>query len=73
MANQTLDCKGLACPQPILKVQAAVIKMQPKDTLDVYADCKSFPDDIKNWCTRTKKVLVFCADKGGWFHSQVVV
>ena len=73
MATQTIDCKGMACPQPVLKAQIAAAKMQPKDTLEVFADCKTFPDDIRSWCMRVGKALVFCADKGGVWHAQVIV
>ncbi|MBC8415995.1 MAG: sulfurtransferase TusA family protein, partial [Candidatus Cloacimonetes bacterium] len=53
MAVKTLDCLGLKCPQPILKVVALVPTMEAGDILEVKADCPSFPVDIKAWCGRT--------------------
>jgi len=72
MATYTLDTLGLKCPQPILKVAVKVKEIQPGDMLEVLADCPSFPDDIKAWCTRTNKTLLVCADEGdGKFKAQI--
>ncbi|HOK39589.1 MAG TPA: sulfurtransferase TusA family protein [bacterium] len=71
MATHTLDCKGLACPQPVLKVSIQANKMAPGDVLDVYADCSTFPDDIKSWCSRMGKTLVFCNNEAGVWHAQI--
>ena len=65
MANQTLDCKGLKCPQPALKVQMLSMKMQPGEILEVVADCSTFEKDIRDFCTRCKKVLLYVKDEGG--------
>jgi len=65
MATYTLDVLGLKCPQPVLKVAAKAKELKPGDILEVIADCHSFPNDIKAWCERTGKTLLFCADEGG--------
>jgi tRNA 2-thiouridine synthesizing protein A len=65
MATHQLDTLGLKCPQPILKVAAKAKDIQPGDMLEVLADCHSFPDDIKAWCTKTNRTLLVCADEGG--------
>ena len=35
-------------------------------SLEVHADCSSFPDDIKKWCKDNGKVLISCIDQGGY-------
>jgi tRNA 2-thiouridine synthesizing protein A len=65
MANQTLDCKGMKCPQPALKVHMLSMKMQPGELLEVVADCATFEKDIRDFCTRCKKVLLWVKDEGG--------
>ncbi len=72
MAVKTLDALGLKCPQPILKVAAFVPQMQSGDILEVLADCPSFPNDIKAWCQKTGKTLLFCMDEGGGKHKAQI-
>ncbi|MFP3975324.1 MAG: sulfurtransferase TusA family protein [Dehalococcoidia bacterium] len=72
MAVQTLDALGLKCPQPVLKVQTTAKDLSPGDTLEVLADCPSFPKDIEAWCSKTKRTLLFCTDEGGGkFKAQI--
>jgi len=72
MASKTLDCVGLKCPQPILKVAAEARNLQPGDSLEIVADCHSFPNDVKAWAEKTGKTLLFCTDDGnGVFTAQI--
>jgi len=72
MATKTLNCSGMKCPQPILKVIAEARNMQAGDILEVTADCHSFPDDVKAWSGKTGKTLLFCNDDGaGKFTVQI--
>jgi tRNA 2-thiouridine synthesizing protein A len=72
MATQMLDALGLKCPQPILKIAVKAKEMQDGDMLEVTADCPSFPDDIKAWCDRMGKVLLFCStDAEGKHKAQI--
>lgn len=65
MAVQVLDAKGLRCPQPTLKITTMGVKLNPGDVLEVIADCPSFAEDVKEWCNRSKKVLLWIRDEGG--------
>jgi len=65
MALRTLDVLGLKCPQPILKLATMAKEIPPGDTVEVLADCESFPKDIVAWCDKTKRTLLFCVDEGG--------
>jgi TusA-related sulfurtransferase len=64
MATQTLDCVGMKCPQPTLKVSILATKMKPGDVLEVVADCSTFENDVREWCTRSKKTLLWVKDEG---------
>lgn len=72
MATFTLDTLGLKCPQPILKVAVKAKELNPGDILEVLADCHSFPEDIKNWCQKTKRNLLFISDEGGGKHKAQI-
>ena len=72
MANQTLDAKGLKCPQPALKVQMLSMKMKAGEMLEVVADCATFEKDMRDFCARTKKVLLWIKDEpGGGKRCQI--
>jgi tRNA 2-thiouridine synthesizing protein A len=72
MAVRTLDALGLKCPQPILKVATMAREVPTGDILEVLADCESFPNDVKAWCTKTKRALLFCKDEGdGKFRAEI--
>ncbi|MCD4702120.1 MAG: sulfurtransferase TusA family protein [Candidatus Aegiribacteria sp.] len=72
MASIILDALGMKCPQPILKIAIKAKELQPGDMLEVLADCPSFPVDIKAWCERTGKTLLFCATEGDGKHKAQI-
>ena len=63
MAVIVLDTMGLKCPQPVLKIAAKSPDMQPGDILEVIGDCPTFERDIRAWCKRLKKTLLFIRDE----------
>ena len=72
MTLHTLDVLGLKCPQPVLKLAAMAKEIPAGDTVEVLADCESFPKDIIAWCDKTKKTLLFCVDEGGGKHKAQI-
>lgn len=64
MAVQLLDARGLKCPQPTLKMTVMALKMKPGDVLEVTADCPSFDQDVRSWCLRSKKIMLWMKDDG---------
>lgn len=71
MATTVFDAKGLKCPQPTLKVTIMATKMKAGDILEVVADCPTFEDDVRGWCTRAKKVLLWIREEGGAKRCQI--
>lgn len=55
---KVLDCCGLQCPGPIMKVHEAVGAMKENDILKVTATDMGFAADIDSWCRRTGNTLV---------------
>ncbi len=72
MATYTLDTLGLKCPQPILKMAIKAKELKEGDVIEVLADCPSFPNDIKAWCEKTKKTLLYISDEGGGKHKAQI-
>jgi len=64
MAIIILDCLGLKCPQPILKIASTVPELKEGDVLEVSADCPTFEKDVRLWCERMKKVLLWVKKEG---------
>jgi tRNA 2-thiouridine synthesizing protein A len=64
MAVISLDTTGLRCPQPVLKIAAKSPDMRSGDVLEVIGDCPTFERDVRAWCKRLKKPLLFMKDLG---------
>ena len=65
MALVNLDTAGMKCPQPVLKIAAKSPEMNTGDVLEVVGDCPTFEMDIKAWCERMKKPMLWVKDEGG--------
>ena len=71
MAVQKLDARGLKCPQPTLKITVLAVKIKAGDVLEVTADCPTFEKDLRDWCRRAKKTLLWLRDEGGVHTCQI--
>ncbi len=73
MAVISLDAKGLRCPQPIMKMSAKLMELKPGDILEVVADCPTFEDDVRKWCERLKKTLLWVRPEGSAKKAQIQI
>ncbi|MCL4532770.1 MAG: sulfurtransferase TusA family protein [Deltaproteobacteria bacterium] len=71
MPTQTIDARGLKCPQPILKITASAIKMKAGDIIEIIADCSTFENDLRDWCQRSKKMLMWVKEEAGAKKAQI--
>jgi tRNA 2-thiouridine synthesizing protein A len=69
--DQTLDCVGLFCPMPVLKVREALKPMRPGQTLEMLADDPSAEADMKSWSARTGNELLAIERHGAVLHFLV--
>lgn len=53
-----LDCCGLQCPGPILKVNETLSKCKDGEVIKVTATDMGFARDVEAWCRRTGNTLV---------------
>ncbi|MCR6544041.1 FAD-dependent oxidoreductase [Dehalobacterium formicoaceticum] len=58
VAKQTLDCSGLQCPGPIMKVYETIKGMSDGEIIQVSATDMGFARDIDAWCKRTGNCLL---------------
>jgi TusA-related sulfurtransferase len=71
VATIKLDALGLKCPQPVLKNAAKAAEMLNDDILEVLADCPTFEKDVRLWCGRTKKTLLWIKEENGKKRCQI--
>lgn len=68
---ETLDCRGMRCPEPIMKAARAVRRLEPGVMLDVLADDDAFEQDIMAWSARGKAHLVEVVEQDGAWRARL--
>jgi tRNA 2-thiouridine synthesizing protein A len=58
MTDVKLDCKGLNCPVPIVRISQAIKKMEASQTMEVEADDPAFGADVDAWVRKMGHELV---------------
>lgn len=58
VAKETLDCSGLQCPGPIMRVYQTIKEMNDGEILQVSATDMGFARDIESWCKRMGNTLL---------------
>jgi len=66
--DQTLDCTGLVCPEPILKTNMTVKKMETGKVLEMIGTDLGTKNDIVAWAKRTGNELMDTVEKDGKQH-----
>lgn len=51
--DKVLDCKGLACPMPIVRTKKAMDQLQPGQVMEVQATDKGSLADMQGWAKNT--------------------
>ncbi|MBI5167338.1 MAG: sulfurtransferase TusA family protein [candidate division NC10 bacterium] len=50
MPHETLDCLGLSCPFPLIKIKERMGKLRPGQILEVLVDDPLAKTDVPGWC-----------------------
>jgi tRNA 2-thiouridine synthesizing protein A len=58
----TLDCRGMLCPLPVIKLAQAFPQLAIGDTITVLADDPAAATDIPAWCRMRSQELVSADD-----------
>jgi len=69
--SEKLDCTGLMCPMPIVRISKAMKALDAGDTLEVRADDPAFEPDVRAWCDKMQQNLVSLAKDGGAFVAVI--
>ena len=67
----TLDCTGLSCPMPMLKLGKTVKKMDSGKTVLMISTDPGSKKDVPDWVTKKSHTMVSQEEIGGKFHFVV--
>ncbi|MGC9314376.1 MAG: sulfurtransferase TusA family protein [bacterium] len=63
--DETLDCKGLSCPMPILKLAKAMKGMESGQVLELLGTDPGSKNDIPAWCEKTGNEFLGMEEEAG--------
>ena len=69
--DDTLDCKGLMCPMPIVKLAKKMKEFPVGKVLELISDDIGSKEDIPAWCKRTGNELVDMKEDKGVFYYYI--
>jgi rhodanese-related sulfurtransferase/TusA-related sulfurtransferase len=69
--DETLDCKGLACPMPVVKTKKAIGNLKPGQVLKVEATDRGSLADLKAWSERSGHQYIGSKEEDGVFHHFI--
>ncbi|MDP3276755.1 MAG: DsrE/DsrF/DrsH-like family protein [Deltaproteobacteria bacterium] len=71
---KVVDCRGMQCPAPILRLAEAARKFKDTgETLVILATDDDFPTDLKAWCRSTKSEVVSVTRQGNVIRATVTL
>ncbi len=73
MADETLDCTGLACPMPIVKLAKPAKTLSPGDSVTVTADDPGFEPDVHAWAEAHGHELTSPTEEDGVFTAVIAL
>lgn len=70
-ASMRLDCSGMQCPGPIMKVFETMKDMRDGEVMEISASDPGFTRDIDAWCRRTGNTLISAQHSGSDYVATV--
>lgn len=71
VADHVLDCRGMACPLPIVKTAKAIKEIEVGQVLELLATDPGVEPDMAAWTRRTKHQLIKIDKVDDVFHVFV--
>lgn len=59
-----IDCSGMRCPQPVLRLGAETSAIPAGTVVEIVGDCPTFEKDVRVFCERRKKTLLAIRTEG---------
>ncbi|HJM82135.1 MAG TPA: sulfurtransferase TusA family protein [Nitrospinota bacterium] len=71
MADKILDCKGLSCPEPVLRTKMAINELEAGQILEMSATDSGSANDIAAWAKRTGNELLESSEADGVYTFTI--
>ena len=68
----TLDCKGLSCPMPMMKLAKTMKELKSGDILEMLGTDPGTKSDMPNWCVKTGNELIETSDLEGGVTRMLI-
>jgi len=65
--DQILDCSGMLCPMPVVKVSKAIKTLEIGQILKMFATDPGAPPDMEAWSRQTRHELMYSTQENGKF------
>lgn len=69
--QESLDCVGLFCPEPLFRTREAMDDIAEGDILEVFADDPAAEEDLTRFAKRAGHEVVLIEDLGG--HKRFLI
>ncbi len=69
--DKSIDCKGLACPMPIVRTKKAMDEMKSGEVLEVVATDPGSVADVRSWADRTGHLFLGTIEENGVFKHYI--
>lgn len=66
--QRTLDCRGDACPLPLLKTKKAMAELASGEILEVVGTDPGSKNDLPSWAARTGNLYLGEEEEGNLFR-----
>ena len=70
-ADQTLDCCGLSCPMPILKLSKGIKKIDAGQVLELLSTDPGSKTDVPVWCKKMGHEFVESVEEKGVYKFYI--
>ncbi len=70
--DQTLDCKGLSCPMPMMKLAKAMKGLKSGQVLEMIGTDPGTNSDLPKWCEKSGNTLIEKKELDGGVTSFII-
>lgn len=71
--EELLDCRGMKCPLPMLKLINLVHSCQQGTLIRMLGDCETFEEDIRRWCGKSTSTLISLVDLDNFKEAKIQI
>jgi len=69
--DETLDCRGLSCPMPLLKTKKQLAKLKGGQVLEILGTDPGTKNDLPSFCKRSGDEYLGEEEDSGFFRMYI--